>query len=330
MKNLIIILFFALFLSACSTKVYQTPVIISTEITTSTLMPDPTSTVAPTPTATMERDYSVDYEKVQADPWTATDAEKAGYDIYVRQQLAAAGIENAENLLDYELLEALIEYQQNLIETSSLENPEDYLVELPISLHELIRTDINNVVAMHYDESRDAKYGIGGTVRPSQEDLLREINNIFPDFSIYGTLIQANAHEYQINGDLGLLYKTPGMDPNVGIGAVIQMYDGDRVAYLEVLIPPSTAPINSGDLCMGNQVGELVLPKACPAGAQRTQAYINSKKWQLFELSDLLKLMTVTEQVLQVELTSDGSHKAGAPMWSDGITIATDISILNL
>ncbi|MFZ2024764.1 MAG: hypothetical protein WAV51_00580 [Microgenomates group bacterium] len=279
--------------------------------------------------ATIEKDYRAEYEKVKADPWTATEAEKAGYDTYVRQQLAAAGIENAETLPDYELLEAVIEYQQHLIETGGLENPADYLVDLPLSLHELIRTDMNNVIGVHYDESRSATYGIGGTARLTREDLLTDVIAYYPKFSVYGKMLQVNTSEFPINGDLVLLYKTPGMDPSVGIGAVIRMYDGNKVAYTEVLIPTTNAPMNSGDMCLNQSYGEAALPISCPVGAQRAEAYLKDTSWEPFNLSKILKIMSESDQILQLEITSDGMTQVGVPMWSDGVEIANNITILD-
>lgn len=274
----------------------------------------------------VEKDYRADYEKVQADPWTATEAEKAGYDTYVRQQLAAAGIKDAETLSDYDLLEAVIDYQQGLIAKGGLANPEDYLVELPLSLHELIRTDRNNLIPVHREASRDnAKYGIGGTMKPDKETLLSFVND-FADISFYGEKIIGNTTQLPMNGDLVLLYKTPGFESNVGIGAVIKMYDGDTVAYAEVFIPTVNAAISPGDLCIDAQYGKSSTTAACQVGTQRPQAWLKDddirKRAEVTDWIDVMK----TYKDPNVEITASAEF-SGVPTWSDGIQIVNSITV---
>gem|GEM_PF-7077124 len=272
----------------------------------------------------VEKDYRADYEKVQADPWTATDVEKAGYDTYVRQQLAAKGIKDAETLSDYDLLEAVIDYQQGLIAKGGLANPEDYLVELPLSLHELIRTDKDNIVNFHREDSKGLWYGIGQDEGLTAEFLVN--TTITYHLSFYGKDISANSLNMGVTGDLVLLYKTPGMDSNVGLGALIQMYNGDKVAYTEVFIPTATTSSSPGDLCLYSKVGEVEAAVSCATGTQRVQGYLvgDGFDWELITLENLLREMSRLKRP-HIFVTPMFMH--GEDAWSDGIETINNIEI---
>jgi hypothetical protein len=329
MKNFLLIVLSFVFLCSCTSSSANN----ASAVTNPTDLA-PTATIASQPTMTSTPDYQIAYEKVRADPWTATDAEKAGYDMYVRQQLTEVGIENAETLSDYELLEAVITYQQKLIAKGGLANPEGYLVELPLSLHELIRTDMNNLVPVHREASRDnKKYGIGGTVQPSMERLQIAVNqyNRLNGFSFYGKEIIANTTDWSMNGDLVLLYITPGIDPGVGLGAVIRMYEGDKVAYAEVIIPTATSPISPGDLCLEHRIGVALATIPCPDGTQRYQGYINWNgiNWKTIELADLINTLS-QYKIPNVEFVPAGQSDVITPLWSDAIQIINNIRILEI
>lgn len=324
----LIIMVFAL--AACTQPVPQTTV---TPSLTATVLPTSTATPAP-----MElKEIKLQFSKVLTDPWNATDTEKAAYDKELirwwREILKTTGVENADALTDYALLDAIITYQHNqqIGENETIEEQQSHLVFLPFSLHELIRTDMDNVVAIHrvqFGEGRYAKYGIGGTTNIPQEELQGEISG-YPDFSVYGKNVLVAAHHYGINGDLVLLYATPGFDPSIGIGAVIRMYDGERVAYAEVFIPTSDALIGPTDICCVTAYMEPIRPKPCPNNAKRPQGYIHIENdWTPFELSIMLDIMS-DKLDLQVEIVPAGKAHAGEPMWSDGITIVNNIQILS-
>jgi len=295
-----------------------------------TITPPPTSTATPVPVPV---DIAVKHEHLLKDPWTATQSAKDAYDADVISNwhltLNEAGVENADGLQGYDLLEAVIAYQQNLLQKGGLENPEEYLVELPFSLHELIRTDRKNLVPVHREASREnATYGIGGTMHPDR-NVLESFVNSLTGFTFFGKDIIGNTTQLQMAGDLVLLYKTPGFDPGIAIGAVIKMYDGDKTAYAEVFIPTSTAPMSPGDLCIYSHYGEGEKPIDCPEGTLRSQGALtgNGPEWVPIELTDLINTMTQFSGA-NVEISPSG-HFEPSPMWSDGIQIIDHISIIN-
>jgi len=320
MKKALIVICLILFISACTTKSAQTPFPATTETSTATNVPTASVTPQPSPTAT--QDYSADYQKVQADPWTATDEEKSGYDAYVRQQLAAKGIKNAGTLSDYDLLEAVIAYQQVLIAKGGLENPEDYLVELPISLHILIRTDRNNLMIYHDDVGRTRGYGVGN--EQLTEGLLQSELNTFTGFSVYGKKLLVYTTSFSMVGEMVFLYRTPGIDPSVGVGMVLRMYNGNDVAYTEIFIPTSTAPISPGDLCLHRVVGTYESTIACPTGTQRKQGALRGYRfnWDPATLKDLLQTMDELKNP-NILVTIPGDNNKD--LWSDGIEIIDNI-----
>jgi len=286
-------------------------------------LPAATATPQPSPTATP--DYSADYQKVQTDPWTATDEEKSGYDIYVRQQLATKGVENTGTLSDYDLLEAVIDYQQALIAKGGLENTEDYLVELPISLHELIRSDQNNLIDWQRNDKNGLWYGIGDQY--FDMGFINAFHNAYTPISFYGKDIDGNVTNIGVHGDLAVLYKTPGMQPDEGIGAVLRMYHDNNVRYVEVFIPITSTSPSSGDLCLYSHIREPVAAVPCDEGEQRQQGYLFGYGFVGRNHSTVENLLQAMQELKTPHILVHANWENGSVSFSDGIEIILAIEI---
>ena len=245
------------------------------------------------------------FAAVLTDPWTATAEQKAAFDTYLATQwqltLKDAGVANAETLQGYDLLNAIIEHQLAITLTGS-ETPEQlasYVVELPFSLHKLLRTDQDNLVGIHHEDGRYvegqidprsgvagyapeayrgplqksendwgyyyAYYGLGGTSSPKPDHaLLVEGANMWSNppnagFEFYGEKITAATDLYSIEGDAMFLFRIPGTDPNTAAGVMVRMYDGSQTRYAEAFLPFSTMATTQRDVCLMPVLGPMTI-----------------------------------------------------------------------
>jgi hypothetical protein len=251
------------------------------------------------------------FADVLTDPWTATADQKAEFDTYLTTQwqltLKDAGVVNAETLQGYDLLNAIVEHQAPIVLTGS-ETPEQlasYVVELPFSLHKLLRTDQDNLVGIHREVGRyvegkidprpgDAGYapeayrgplqksendwgyyyafwGLGGTTSPKPDHaILVNRANYWLDpsnfgFQFYGEKISAATDIVSIEGDAMFLFRIPGTDPNTAVGVMVRMYDGSQTHYAEAFLSLSTIALTQSDACIMPGLG-VMKTVSCPAG----------------------------------------------------------------
>jgi hypothetical protein len=405
MKNMLFIFALLLGLAACTPAVAtptptvmrlttDTPTAMLIELLSATPTLRPTETPIPqqaeinpfSSSTTWPPEIQAQFKDVLSDPWTTTADEKAAFDTFLMNQwqltLKADGVANVETLQGYDLLQAIIDYQPPITLTGN-ETPEQlasYVVELPFSLHELLRTDVNNLVGFHHEVGRyvegqilvnhngvvlppefqgplqkspydlgyyEANYGFGVTTspKPDHAQLLKDMGYLSSasttqpnnnGFDFYVDKIPAIGVRDDPEGDLMFLFQIPGIDPNVGVGAMLRMYDGAQTRYTEAFLPLSTILTTKRDTCLKPGLG-LLQTIPCPAGL----AIQNLRMEEIQELrtedellsgagggslSSLLKLMSLYNNNPHIELTTIGTVMHGS-LWKDGIPVATSMSI---
>jgi hypothetical protein len=325
----------------------RTPEPTFTATITATLTPEPTFTatvqhpeINPATSATLwPADVQARFADVLTNPWTATAAEKTAFDTYLTTQwqltLKDAGVANAETLQGYDLLNAIIDHQPAVVLTGS-ETPEQlasYVVELPFSLHKLLRTDQNNLVGFHHEDGRYvegylaknpnsqppvedrgplqkalndwgyyyAYYGLGGTTSPNPDHTLLVTDaNMWSSppnvgFQFYGERIAAATSFVSIDGDAMFLFRIPGTDPSAAVGVMVRMYDRSQTRYVEAFLPFSNMTTTQSDSCIMQNLGTIQLV-SCQAGLR----ILPLRMYDAFTgttssgtLSNMLKLMSL-------------------------------------
>jgi hypothetical protein len=333
MKNSLSFILVLVFLCGCSANAVQ-PGNPPTATIASIGIPIPTSaaTVTPSPSPTPEQDFRITYEKVLTDPWNATDAEKAAFDTYItgwwRTTLKADGVADTDTLTGYALLDAIITYEQKqpIGTNETTAEQEAHVVYLPFSLHELLRTDTNDLVANHNISTTGGwdYYGLGQGDNPTLEFLLLYVKQL-PEFPFYGKMVHTNDTPAAINGDIVFLFNEPGFTSSEGVGAMVRMYDtNNKPVYVEALIPLSDLAAKPGDMCVehANRTEQYV---KCGTDMKSVNAVIDYKTIQL---KHLLKLIAEQRQP-HVYLDSEGMG-GGSPQWTDGITVIYTITPSNI
>jgi hypothetical protein len=383
MKNVLFLFALLLGLAACtpaaatptSTAAHptETPVPSLTDTPTSTVTPTITPTATPVlpeinpyqPSSLWPAEVQARFKDVLANPWTATDTEKADFDQYLITQwqltLQDEGVPNAEILQGYDLLNAIIEHQKPIVltGTETQDQLESYLVELPFSLHELIRSDkANNLVPMHHEDGKYVagfiypdsnpapsqytgplqkspgdwgyamgSYGLGmnDSPRPDYHHLLEFAGWFAANQSFYGEPLDAPAVTMgDTSGDLVFLFHLPGIDPSQAVGAMIRMDNGNTPGYTEEFVPISGNKTTSNDACSVFIVGKHVTDDFCPGGVviKPADMTIVDVGYPPVTLKLLLKLMSKYPS-LYVQVSTNAYN--GNPMWKDSTAVVSRI-----
>jgi hypothetical protein len=301
------------------------------------------------------------FKAVLTDPWTATADQKAAFDTFLTTQwqltLKDAGVANAETLQGYDLLNAIVDHQPAIVLTGS-ETPEQlasYVVELPFSLHKLLRTDQDNLVGFHHEDGRYvegkidprtgtdwgkyyANYGLGGTEspKPDHAELVRDANmwsnaNNF-GFQFYGEKISAATDFVSIEGDTMFLFRIPGTDPSAAVGMMVRMYDGPQTRYAEAFLSLSNVTTTQSDTCIIPRVGVGMVTAPCPAGPSRSVVQMEdafTRPQVVGTLYYLLKLMSLYKNP-HISLNTVVYIEGARWTWKDGIPVVGLISTPNL
>jgi len=169
------------------------------------------------------------FADVLTDPWTATAEQKAEFDTFLTTQwqltLKDAGVVNAETLQGYDLLNAIIDHQPAIVLTGS-ETPEQlasYVVELPFSLHKLLRTDQDNLVGFHHEDGRyvegkiDPRTGAAGYAPEAYRGPLQKSANdwgYYYSYYGYGGGTSPKPDHAALLKEMGYLSSTSTTNPN--------------------------------------------------------------------------------------------------------------------
>lgn len=335
--------------------------------------PEPTPTAEPTvihaeinpaTSATLwQAEVQARFAEVLTDPWSATAEQKAAFDTYLTTQwqltLKDAGVANAETLQGYNLLEAIIAYEQSQpIDLEAVAKGEiSHVVNLPFALHKLIRTDQASLVPLHHEAGRYvegridsrpnspppeeyrgplqkndndwgyyyASYGIGYAGVTLEWFPFRL--NMLANAPFYGETIHAASTELSVHGDMVLLFTVPGVDLRNAVGTVIRMYDGNKTVYTEMYIPLTNTTARPEDLCLSGIIGQTI--EALPCGADQTinpplmKDQAKPKIEGSLTLQRLLRLMSIyTSPYVNIVGPIGGPF---LPAWKDGMEIAYSV-----
>jgi hypothetical protein len=394
MRNSLLLFILLTYLAACAPAVAtpagtDTPA-IKTPIPSLTGTPKPTGTIPPTASPTLQRpeinpatsstlwpaEVQARFSAVLTDPWTATADQKATYDAYLTTQwqltLKAEGVANAETLTGYNLLNAIIDHLPEITLTGN-ETPEQlagYVVELPFSLHKLIRTDQNNLVGFHYEPGRyvqghldklynsnppaeyqgplqkvpndwgyaHAWWGLGSnwSPLPTHDELVTHTNNWLKPgnfgFQFYGEKIPAATDRVSVDGDMMFLFRIPGTDPNAAVGVMMRIYDGSQIRYTEAFLPLSTVTTTQTDTCiLDHGAGVILTVESCPAEYIINQASMRDSFSMGTDKATLDLLLKLMSLYKNPHITTLGRGTNSALfVWKDGIPVFASISTPNL
>jgi hypothetical protein len=198
----------------------------------------PAETLTPTPqlpeinpfssATTWSPEIQARFKDVLTNPWTATADEKAAYDTYLMGQiqltLKADGVANADQLQGNDLITAIAEHLPPITLTGK-ETPEDLaamVVELPLSVHEALRTDVNNLVGWHHEDGRYVEGKMdprGPNSQPPPEfrgPLQKSLNDWGYYYAYYGfgATTSPKPDHAQLLKDMGYLSTTSTTNPN--------------------------------------------------------------------------------------------------------------------
>ncbi|MBM3145313.1 MAG: hypothetical protein FJ010_10150 [Chloroflexi bacterium] len=315
-------------------------------------------------------DIRTQFNAVLTDPWHA---DKTEFDAFLtrawHEALKADGVANADRLTGYDLLNAIVEYahRRPIVEGETEEQMLSHIPLLPFSLHELIRTDMNNLVLFHHEPGRYVEgrvdylykrvpseefqgplqkfpydwgyysawygYGFNGGLG-THEQMLMISDQISDHQEFYGKPIVGIRVIPGVAGDLTMLFRLPGIDPRIAVGGLVRMYEGNAVRYAELFIPFEGNKTTAEDACLDLTVGRVVTAILCGEG--RPIGYTEMRDSMLLANQAPLRQITLAHLVYLMRIYPD-PHLAFYPdvegmknVWKDGIPVVSSISAHNL